>query len=117
MGVIIVYCREGCPHSIKAAETLNEYKYKYNIKIKYIQNNEESKNAIKDKLKDIIGDYSTFPIVLYKTSKKKILLIGGNSDLQKILNYIQTIQNKNDIKQLNLTLNQKRLLYFMYMHK
>jgi len=117
MGVIIVYSREGCPHSIKATETLNNLKNKYNIKIKYVPNNEIAKNTVKNKLKNIIGDYSTFPIVLYRTSKKKVLLIGGNSDLQNIINQIKTIHNKDDIKELNLTSNQKRLLYYMFLHK
>ena len=117
MGEIIAYCREGCPHSIKTAKTLENLKNKYRIKIKYIENNETIKQSLKNKLKKIIDNYSTFPIILYKTSKNQLLLIGGNSDLQQLINCVDTIKNKENINNLDITDNQKRLLYYMFLYK
>jgi glutaredoxin len=117
MGEIFAFCREQCPHSINAAETLKKLKNKYNIKIKYIENNDTIKQALKNRLQKIIGDHSTFPIILYKTSKNQLLLIGGNNDLQQLINHVDIVQDKDEINQLNLTKNQKRLLYYMFSYR
>lgn len=117
MGEIIAYCREGCPHSINTSETLQKFKNKYKIKIKYIENNDLIKKSILNKLHSIIEDHSTFPIIIYKTTNKKLLLIGGNSDLQQLIQYVDMIKDKDDINKLDITHNQKRLLYYMFSHR
>ena len=114
MGKIIAYCREGCPHSNNASKTLNALKDKYDIEIKFIKDDDKIKNGLKEKLKEIIGDHSTFPIILYETSKKKLLLVGGNDKLQEIIKYIDSVHSKEDILKLDLTKTQKRVLYYLF---
>ena len=117
MGKIIAYCRVGCPHSIKTSETLTSFKNKYNIDIKYVENDNNIKDNLKKTLKEIIGDHKTFPIILYETSKQQLLLIGGNSDLQNLIELIDNVNSKEDILRLNLTDIHKRVLYYMFKNR
>jgi len=117
MGKIIAYCREECPHSIKSSESLTKFKNKYNIDIVSVKNEDQIKNNLKKKLKEIIGNHNTFPIILYETSKQKLLLIGGNSDLQNLIQLIDKVNSKEDIINLDLTNIHKRVLYYMFKNK
>ncbi len=117
MGKIIAYCRNGCPHSIKASETLERLKNKYNVNIIFIENDEIIKTNLKNKLKEIIAKHDTFPIILYETSKGKLLLVGGNSDLQNIIQLVDKVNSKEDILNLNISDIHKRVLYYMLVNK
>lgn len=117
MGKIIAYCRKECPHSNNTAETLLKYKTKYNIEINYVENIEQEKNRIKTILKPIIGNHNTFPIILYLSSNRKYYLIGGNLDLQNILDKLSDIKSEDDILKLNLSKGQTKLMLYILRHK
>lgn len=116
MGKIIAYCRKGCPHSINTAETLSKLK-EYDIEIIYVENIESEKDNIKKQLNKIIGNHNTFPIIIYKTSKNKYYLVGGNSDLQNILQKRNNIKTVDDIVKLNLNKGSSKLLYYLFKFK
>lgn len=98
MGKIIAYCREGCFYSSNTKNVLsdlktlisNNSKSNLSIEINIIPNNETDKNAIKTKLNSLIGSYSTFPIIIYETTKGKQFFIGGDSALSEIMNYVNS---------------------------
>ena len=117
MGKIIAYCREECHHSMETVDILSKLKNKYNIDIKYIKNNEIDKNNIKNELKQIINDHNTFPIIIYETTKRKYFLIGGNTDIQNIIELSTQVNSKEDILKLNLNKEQKRVLYYLFLNK
>jgi len=117
MGKIIAYCREGCKYSIEASSTLTKLKNKYNIDIISVVNDENIKNNVREQLTEIIGDYNTFPIILYETSKQKLYFIGGNSDLQKLILLLDQVNSKEDIINLSISDIHKRVLYYMFKNK
>ncbi len=108
MGKIIAYCREGCFYSSNTNNVLSNLKNltltnsnsNLSIEINIIQNNETEKNAIKTKLNPLIGSYSTFPIIIYETTKGKQFFIGGNSALENIMNFVDSF---NQIKVSNFS--------------
>jgi len=113
MGKITAYCREGCYYSELTKSKLNtldklinnsQYK-NLEINIISIKNNEYDKNKVKLDLYPIIGNYSTFPIIIYETTKKEEFFIGGNSDLDEVLLRIESYDvSKYNIKELSLYL-------------
>lgn len=70
---------ENCPYSIAAVELLNNYNIKFQ-KILVNQNN-------KDKFKT--NEISTFPQI-YMINKNEKILLGGYSDLEEIINIINS---------------------------
>ncbi len=93
MGKLIAYCLSGCPHSENTKSVLTKLKLllvekkstDFNINIELVPNNSKDKDKIKTSLQSLIGNYSTFPIIIYKTSKNEQYFIGGNSDLKNML--------------------------------
>jgi glutaredoxin len=78
---------ENCPYSIAAVELLTNYNIPFE-KILVKQNNKE-----KFKTPDI----STFPQI-YMYSKEDQLLLGGYSDLEEIMDIINSSKNLDKIK-------------------
>jgi glutaredoxin len=114
---IYAYCRIDCPHSNKTKLLLEQLPINYKRQIILVENDELAKMNIKTKLKKILNGYSTFPIILYKTSKNKLILVGGNSDLEKLLNILPSIQSKEDILELKLSKGQAKLLYYLFLNR
>jgi len=120
MGKLIVYCREGCHYSMNTKSKLQELKHKNNknfeIIINIVPNDEDEKNKIKNRLRSIIGNHNTFPIVIYETSDKKQFFIGGDSNLMNIFDCVNNLSTSNvtttinSIKNLNLQEGERRLL-------
>ena len=99
MGKIKAYCRFGCPHSDNTRTVLNNLKSSdstLKISVISVENNESKKTEIKNNLRSIIGNHNTFPIIIYKRSKGKEYLVGGNSDLENIMNIYHSISNLTD---------------------
>ena len=99
--VLKVIILENCPYSIAAAEMLTNY----NIKFKKILVNQETKHKYKTQ------QISTFPqiyLINKDAENKHELLLGGYSNLEEIINImnsstkLETIKNK---------LNKKYLLF------
>ena len=107
MGKIIAYCREGCHYSNNSKNVLTDIKNLINTKllnnennnlevvINIIPNTDNDKNNIKQTLKSIIGNHSTFPIIIYESSKENKYFIGGDSDLVEIMNFVNSFNNDN----------------------
>jgi hypothetical protein len=103
MGKIIAYCREGCFYSANTSSVLTDLKKlilnnsnsNLSIEIHIVPNNEMEKNIIKTKLNSLIGSYSTFPIIIYESSKGKQFFIGGNSALEEIMNFVNSFNQIN----------------------
>ncbi len=97
----IVYL-EGCPHSKQALDLLTNKNIKHNlISVSYNNKDTYKTNLI-----------STFPqLYLKKNNNNGSLLLGGNSDLQKIYNIIDTNNTQESIqknlKQYNNLINNK----------
>jgi glutaredoxin len=68
-----VYYKSTCPHSLKALDALDKEKLEY----KKFEGYETPHHAIP-------GDFNTFPKILYNHEKRNIF-IGGNSELQELL--------------------------------
>lgn len=99
MGRIEAYCRIDCPHSDKTKSILNDLKRsdsKLRIKIISVENDENEKSRVKNDLRPIIGNHNTFPIIIYKRSKGKKYLVGGNDNLKKIMEIYGEISNLTD---------------------
>ena len=62
MEIYHIISRIGCPYSMNAVNFIKTSGKKYIIY--NIKNSEKEKNIIKEKLKNIIGNHNTFPIVL-----------------------------------------------------
>ena len=88
---------ENCPYSIAAAELLTNHK----IKFKKILVNHETKYKYKTE------QISTFPQIYLLNNKVEILL-GGYSDLEDIINIINSSDKLETIKK---KLNKKYLLF------
>ena len=130
MGKIIAYCRVGCHFSDNTIRLLNEvtnickqFGSIIEFKINSVDNNEEDKQYAKNNASKLIslGTHNTFPIIIYETTDKKYLLIGGNSNLENI---IQIAHNSNQyfnnitiltnyLASLNLNKGEKRLLCYL----
>jgi glutaredoxin len=141
MGKITVYCKIGCPYSEEAAYTLEKTirpklehlsnpnnsidiiwieKYGDNVtKIGEKNVNMSKSNFFLKKSSeyglDEIKNHSTFPLVLYTTSKNEKCYIGGNDKFQKILQDVYDVNSKDDCKNLFKTISdgQKRLFCFL----
>ena len=99
MGKIKAYCRIGCPHSDNTRTVLNNLinsDSTLKISVISVENDENEKFKIKNKLRSIIGNHNTFPIIIYRRSKGKKYLVGGNSDLEGIMNIYHSISNLTD---------------------
>ena len=79
---------ENCPYSIAAVELLNNYNIKFNKKLVKQNNKEQFKNS----------NISTFPQIYIINDKKEILL-GGYSDLEEIINIINSSKDLDIIKE------------------
>lgn len=96
---IEAYCRIGCPHSDNTRTVLN---YLINsdstlkISVISVENDDNIKSEVKNKLEKIIGNHNTFPIIIYRRSKGKKYLVGGNSDLENIMKIYHSISNLTD---------------------
>ena len=101
MGKIIAYCRDGCGYSSNTSNVLSDLKKiisnnsNLSIEIHIVSNNEIEKNEVKTKLNLLIGSYSTFPIIIYESSKGIQFFIGGNSDLEQIMNFVNSFNQIN----------------------
>jgi hypothetical protein len=108
MGKIIAYCREGCFYSSNTNNVLSNLKKlisnnsnsNLSIEINIVPNNETEKNMVKTKLNPLIGSYSTFPIIIYETTKGKQFFIGGDSALGEIMNFVDSF---NQVKMSNFS--------------
>ncbi len=93
MGKITAYCRIGCPHSDHTRDTLQSImttssNKTYPIEIISVNNDERSKDEVRDKLKNIRGNHTTFPMIVYTDSKNKDYFVGGNDILQQTLQMV-----------------------------
>ncbi len=118
MGKIIVYCRIDCHYSNNTKDVLNKLKDIYDIQINIVENNNDAKLSVLNKLKDLIGNHKTFPIVIYESSSDKQYFIGGNDMLMSLIQKSKELKNVPDLKSHILSLNdldfgQKRLLYYL----
>jgi hypothetical protein len=117
MGKIIAYCREGCHYSNNSRIVLNglknlidESKNKnLSVEIITVPNNEIDKNSTKHMLKDTIGSYSTWPMIIYETTNGKKFFIGGNSDLEEILNYVNSFDKQISTNKLSMCLSDEKI--------
>ena len=122
MGKIIAYCREGCFYSNNTKSILLDInslirKTSFNSKpnnnleiiINSVPNTEREKNNVKQSLKHLIGNHSTFPIVIYETSNGHQYFIGGDSDLVEIMNFVDTFNNNVNITDLSSCLSENTL--------
>jgi glutaredoxin len=96
---------ENCPYSIAVVELLNNYKIKFN---KIIVNNDNKHKYKTDKI-------STFPQI-YMINKDDEILLGGYSDIEEIIDIINSSTKLNIIKQKiktkysNININNKQIL-------
>ncbi len=79
---------EHCPYSIAAAELLNNY----NIPFEKILVNQNNKEKFKTK------EIATFPQI-YIINKKEQILLGGYSDLEEIIDIINSSKDLGKIKE------------------
>ena len=118
MGKIIAYCREGCGYSLNTKNILlelsDEIKRKNNktlsVLINPIKNEVSDKNNILNSLGNLIGNHSTFPIIIYESTKGKQFFIGGNNDFMEIINYVDSIKEKINFNDLSTCMSDKLLL-------
>jgi len=93
MGKIIAYCKENCPYSENTKNILNKLQLnnpKANITIYSIT--DYDKENVKQQLRPVIGDYRTFPIILYEKSKtRKQFFVGGDSKLKEIIGFVSNL--------------------------
>jgi glutaredoxin len=134
MGKIIAYCRVGCGYSEHTKTTLNEINQMvsrsnktFNLEIKSVDNTEDAKSNAKEEANNLNNDHkllnghSTFPIIIYETSEKKYLFVGGNSELESIIKIINTSKyNFTNIESLtkcltikNFNTGQQRLFCYL----
>lgn len=95
MKKLIIYSLEGCGYSIRAENTLRARNIDATInKVKY-----ENKESIKQ-----LNSMNTFPQIFLEGGGERYL-IGGNSDLDEIINIIDTtkINKKFDKMVLNIS--------------
>jgi glutaredoxin len=79
---------DNCPYSIAASELLTNYKIKFD---KIIVNNNNKQKYKTDKI-------STFPQIYIVNEDKKEILLGGYSDIEEIINIINSSSKINVIK-------------------
>jgi glutaredoxin len=79
---------ENCPYSISASELLTNYKIKFD---KIMVNNNNKHKYKTDKI-------STFPQIYMINQDKEEILLGGYSDIEEIINIINSNTNINAIK-------------------
>lgn len=78
---------ENCPYSIAAAELLENYNIQFQKKLVKQNNKEKFKT----------NEISTFPQI-YMINKTEQILLGGYSDLEEIMNIINSSKNLDKIK-------------------
>lgn len=108
MGKIIAYCREGCHYSNNTKNILEKLKEKINasktnnlsVTINMVPNIEFEKNKLRKQLEPVIGNYSTWPIVIYESTQGKQFFIGGNSNLDEIMNFVNTFNGQLNVNEL-----------------
>jgi len=119
MGKLTAYCREGCSYSNNTKQkllTLQQYIQISNhtnlfLKINTVKNEEPEKNKIKEKLKPIINNYGTWPIVIYTSTKGEEFLIGGDSDLNDIINFCMNFNKVTTIDELFRIISERSIEY------
>lgn len=79
---------ENCPYSIAALELLTNYNIEFDKKVVNNKNKHECKT---DKI-------STFPQIYMVNENKEEILLGGYSDIEEIINIINSSTNINAIK-------------------
>jgi glutaredoxin len=86
--MIVLYVLQTCPYCNNSLELLKKNNIKHKAII--VPNNEEDKNFYKKQ-----NGMNTFPQIFMQIDKDKYMKIGGNSDLENILNACQNIQYSN----------------------
>lgn len=126
MGKIIAYCRKHCPHSENTANIL-KINNKINAQIIDVENTTMDKESVKNELMrrkiNGINSNTTFPIIIYQTSKNDYLYIGGNSDFKNCLYFVDRLPNDNlsNLSKIianldeysNYSLNNRRLISYL----
>ncbi len=84
--MIVLYVLEGCPYCLNSLRLLKQYKIKHKaILVPY-----EKKDYYKKQNK-----MDTFPQIFMKINKDQFATIGGNSNLEELLDLCKTIKNSN----------------------
>lgn len=117
MGKIIAYCREGCHYSNITNNILSDLQIKINalkinnlsITINIIPNIEFEKNKIRKELESIIGNYSTWPIIIYESTQGNKFFIGGNSHLNEIIEFVSKFNGKLNVNELLTCISEESL--------
>ena len=76
MGIVTMYKKESCPYCKKARSLLEE---KYNLKIKYVDIEEENRDEKLLQMRNFSGGRNTVPQVFFNSKH-----LGGNDDLEKL---------------------------------
>lgn len=108
MGKIIVYCREGCHYSNNTKNILTNLQEKINasktnnlsITINIVPNIEFEKNKLRKQLEPIIGNYSTWPVIIYESTQGNKFFIGGDSNLNEIMNFVNSFSGQLNVNEL-----------------
>jgi glutaredoxin len=93
MGKIKIYYLEECPYSLMTKESANKLQKQKIYEIELIKVGQNEKHKYKHIQQN--HNHYTFPIVLYVSKTSKEYLIGGNSEFQNILKYIDNLTNSN----------------------
>ena len=97
MEEIVIYSLNGCGYSKAAVETLNKYNIKYKIYNVDWSNKDDYKR---------MNNMTTFPQIFYKKNGSKIK-IGGNNDLDYIINLINETKESKKFDEMVISLNKK----------
>lgn len=127
MGKIYAFGKIGCPHSIAAADALNNLfrlklrnNYAINVQIEWFNteliNKDEFFSNIKASVinQNEMGNYHTFPVIIYETTKHKRYFIGGNDVLQDLIRQSDVYEKK---LFESLTEGRRRLLIYLLILK
>lgn len=117
MGKIIAYCREGCHYSNNTKNILLDLQIKINalkinnlsIVINAIPNVESEKNKMRKQLEPIIGNYSTWPIIIYESTQGKKFFIGGDSNLKEIIDFVGRFNGQLNVNELLTCISEESL--------
>lgn len=84
--MLVLYVLNECPYCNKALSTLKENNIKHKSII--VENNEEEKNKYKKQNK-----MNTFPQIFLQVNKDNYIKVGGNDNLQELLQLCKNIKN------------------------
>ena len=98
MGKIKIYYLEQCPHSLMTKESANELQKQNIYEIELIKVGRDEKHIYKNIQQK--HNHHTFPIVLYISKTSEEYLVGGNSEFQEVLRYIESLKDAKNISNI-----------------